>query len=521
LEVEYNSVSNGLGATPRFDGKVAAVKWKVNDAFSSNTSSPVQQSYVFSYDAIGQLTGAHFAGLNTATNTWNVNSGAYDESNITYDQNGNILGLKRYSLNNGSTNRDLIDELSYSYSAGKGNQLSRVDDAVSGGPLGFKDLAGSAEEYTYDANGNLTADANKGISLEYNEINKTSKVKISSTQYVSYIYAASGERLAKQVYSQGVLVKTQYYLAGAVYESTTGPTANLAYFGMAEGRVRHVSGVFIREYFITDHQGNVRVSFEEGAQGQAVVKQENRYYAFGLVMQGAINRTALPGDANKQLYNGGSELQDDFGDIPGYYSTPYREYDPVLGRFYALDPLAGKYSSATPYNYCFNDPLNMSDPSGAEPGQDTEESYNFYNRYVTNHGSKKYQEMMHMAYMMESSMGEYTDDNFFGPGGGFESYLALGLERSYGIADRKSIDQLYEAIKEGNLSLGKDGSLYTRKTNFISIGNAASEGFFIVNKKVKIGVVKEEKPASKGAGNKKTGLKMHWITPEKGLEPAA
>lgn len=47
---------------------------------------------------------------------------------------------------------------------------------------------------------------------------------------------------------------------------------------------------------------------------------------------------ATPTIPNKQLYNGGSEWQNDFGNLPDYYQTFYRNYDAVLGRFIGTDP---------------------------------------------------------------------------------------------------------------------------------------------------------------------------------------
>ena len=69
----------------------------------------------------------------------------------------------------------LIDNLTFTLS---GNQLNRVDDAVTAsaynGGFEFKNGASTAKEYTYDANGNLTKDLNKGISSiqEYSGINE-------------------------------------------------------------------------------------------------------------------------------------------------------------------------------------------------------------------------------------------------------------------------------------------------------------------------------------------------------------
>jgi RHS repeat-associated protein len=62
-------------------------------------------------------------------------------------------------------------------------------------------------------------------------------------------------------------------------------------------------------------------------------------------------------------HNAGSELNS----TTGNYEMHNRQYDPVLGRMTAVDPMASKYASLTPYNYAFNDPVYFNDPLGDDP----------------------------------------------------------------------------------------------------------------------------------------------------------
>jgi len=363
MEMVYNTAVAGLDNTLRYDGSLSAVKWKTNDMGSSSNNPVYERDYKFNYDRMGQLKDALYA-ANNGTD-WTAEVGGYDEKNIRYDHNGNILALQRYQLESGGTSPTLIDDLTYTYGTGSGNQLTGVED-VSGSAEGFKGNNVTGDDYLYDENGNLVTDKNKGdgttaMSIMYNEIGKTSRVDLPGGRYIQYTYAASGERLRKEVYNSSGLLKTLDYVEGFVYEN-----AALSYFGMAEGRVRNAGGTLKYEYFIKDHQGNVRVSFEE-YNGEARIVQENHYYPFGLTMKGAIMRTAVPTSPNKNLYNGGSELQDDFGDDPNLYSTFFREYDPVLGRMNGVDQLADRFAPWSPYNYSFNTPVNLNDPTGAVP----------------------------------------------------------------------------------------------------------------------------------------------------------
>lgn len=91
--------------------------------------------------------------------------------------------------------------------------------------------------------------------------------------------------------------------------------------------------------------------------------EETHYYPFGLMMAG-ISSKAANGLVNRQKFNDGTELNSDF-DI-NLYETPFRGYDPQIGRFHQIDQLADFYHDESPYVFAFNNPVNFNDPLGLE-----------------------------------------------------------------------------------------------------------------------------------------------------------
>ncbi|HEX8039534.1 MAG TPA: RHS repeat-associated core domain-containing protein, partial [Chryseosolibacter sp.] len=51
----------------------------------------------------------------------------------------------------------------------------------------------------------------------------------------------------------------------------------------------------------------------------------------------------------------------------GWYETFFRGYDPALGRFGQVDPMASASASQTPYSFGFNNPVLFNDPNGDYP----------------------------------------------------------------------------------------------------------------------------------------------------------
>ena len=103
-------------------------------------------------------------------------------------------------------------------------------------------------------------------------------------------------------------------------------------------------------YYLKDHQGNNRVVVSQ----TGAVEETNHYYPFGGLF-------ASTSSVQPYKYNG-KELDTTKG--LNLYDYGARMYDPTLGRFTTMDPMAEKYYSVSPYAYCGNNLVNYIDPTG-------------------------------------------------------------------------------------------------------------------------------------------------------------
>ena len=324
----YNT---GTG-TAKYNGSISSMTWK-----AGNESTI--RGYKFTYDGLSRLMNATYgetAGINTNTNR-------FSENVTAYDKNGNIKTLQRYGQTAASS-YGLIDNLTFTLA---GNQLSRVDDAAAAsaynGGFEFKDGVKQANEYTYDSNGNLTKDLNKGIStITYNVLNLPNMVTFSDGSTIAYTYGADGTKL-KTVHKTGSTTTTTDYCGNVVYENGVQKLllTDEGYVTLSDSKYH---------YYLKDHQGNNRVVINQSG----TVEETNHYYPFGGVF-------ASSGNVQPYKYNG-KELDAKKG--LNWYDYGARHYDAALGRFTTNDRFAEKYHSLSPYQYGANNPVNTIDING-------------------------------------------------------------------------------------------------------------------------------------------------------------
>ncbi len=254
-----------------------------------------------------------YDGLNRLANGTSTGSIPMGEV-LTYDVMGNIASLSR---DGGAAN-------TYGYTGNRLNWVANVTDW-----------------YAYDVNGNAITDGRNGTTLTYNHLNlpvTANKTGLS----VTYTYDANGRKLRKVNNTLG----TTDYVDGIQYKND----GTIDFIQTEEGRAFNNGGAYSYQYNLTDHLGNVRYSFD--IYGGAVRKlQEDDYYPFGK------RRNEI--SENKYLYNG-KELQEELD----MYDYGARFYDPIVGRWNVVDPLAEKFYNTNPYNYTDNNPINNIDPDG-------------------------------------------------------------------------------------------------------------------------------------------------------------
>ncbi|CAD0003696.1 hypothetical protein FLAT13_01812 [Flavobacterium salmonis] len=256
--------------------------------------------------------------------------------------------------------------------------------------------------------------------------------------------------------TQGATVTTTDYLAGYQYENSA-----LKFFPTAEGYVEPEASSYKYIFQYKDHLGNVRLSYDK----TLAIKEESNYYSFGLKQEGY--NTVKIGVENKYKYNG-KELQDELG--LNFYDYGARNYDPALGRWMNVDPLAEVSRRWSPYNYCYNNPVINVDPDGMKP--ESSQTANVY--YDWDEGGYRTQDGK------TATAEEALDESNWNPltADIFNSYV----QKKYGVSDNQIGDfagKLFEKafIRFGEMNFEKDANFEgVSERSTLSIPDAYADG---------------------------------------------
>lgn len=311
-----------------------------------------------------------------------------------YDLNGNITSLTRngvamsvQAFDFKCWNFGMIDDAKFEYD---GNQLIRAyDDCESltyAAAMDFKARTAKSNQYSWDANGNMTSDMNRNITkITYNFLNLPYEIHFADGHINRYTYTSDGRKLRVEymISNTGVIDARDYgefsssplpsrvnEVPNSAIEGTFNDThdavslqtimtksycGDLEYLNNEIERVDNDYGYWAGgryHYYIKDYQGNVRAVIDEAGR----LEEVNNYYPYGGLMGAA-------GSGVQSRKYGGKELDRENG--LDWYDSQARHY-PTITRFITMDPMAEKYYSASPYSYCHGNPINRIDPNGAE-----------------------------------------------------------------------------------------------------------------------------------------------------------
>ena len=322
--------------------------------------------YGYTYDANGNITEISRRHKTAETAYTKQQQFAYDELNqlvraddlvknctevYTYDNGGNILSVTTYPLTWGS-----LDGVTATKTVNYGYDDTNWRDKLT---------SYDGQAITYDEIGNPLS--YRGYALTWQNGRQLATLSGNGIT-ASYTYDVGGLRTSKTVNG----VKHEFYYVGGTLRYEKFGSTELWFFYDADGNpsgVRYKNGSTTTDYyFVCNWRGDV-IRIYDGA--GAVVANYN-YDAWGNVISvtdangAAITGSTHIANVNPLRYRGYY-----YDSETGFYYVSSRYYDPEVGRWInADDAIAGVGGDIRGYNlfsYCFNNPVNMSDPTGNWP----------------------------------------------------------------------------------------------------------------------------------------------------------
>jgi RHS repeat-associated protein len=304
---------------------------------------------------------------------------------FTYNPDGGIITLQR----NGAGNT-VIDNANWSYYANT-HRLEQIADPA--GRTGFDAGNQSANNYAYNEIGEMTSDAERGLTNDWTVYGKLKTQTINGTT-ITYTYDATGNRISKQlsngykefyvrdasgnvmsIYRSDVntaIAQTEVHLYGSsrigMTTTHTVPDENIK---LLNGFIDGTKRTFTRgekTFELGDHRSNNLVTISDRRQQVSSDNNTVESYVANIITAqdyssfGSILQNRKYGLNQRYTYNA-KQLDSETG-WQDYGMRNYLVDVPVFG---SVDALAKKYAYYSPYQFAGNTPIQAIDVDGLEP----------------------------------------------------------------------------------------------------------------------------------------------------------
>ncbi len=408
-ELVYNNSNSSASNSPLYNGNISSIEWS-----TSNVSS---QQINYSYDNLNRLSSS-------------ISANQDQDEELTYDDNGNILTLKRTG-----TGSALINDFEYTYNGNKLISLKRNTETFEGLWPGDANNDGHVDQsdvlaiqaylnqkvvpraddgsiwakYTIIYTGNMAiyADCNGDGLVDSHDISiinmhfGLTHVVVSNGQIVDtqYEYDENGN-MTEDNYKNMTIEYNHMNLPIEITVLNVGKIHNIySPHGILLSKSKYnennilLSTTYYCGYFQYEKLAGAAIAVKYIFNDEGYTTIDNGEYNNHFIIKDHLGNTRILLDKDFQiegefayysfgekvdhlsyecgfdyLYNGKQLITDFKLDI---YDYGFRLYDAKIGRFQVVDPIFSNNFSSSPYSYAANNPILFIDKLGLSPDYTT------------------------------------------------------------------------------------------------------------------------------------------------------